>query len=67
MPGSAAGRGAGWRELERRAGVPPADLAEGRPGEQMSFADTQGSPAPSSPARPQTKRLRAPGAARLQT
>ncbi|HLI37893.1 MAG TPA: hypothetical protein VKV80_11215 [Streptosporangiaceae bacterium] len=47
--------------------MPPADLAEGRPGEQMSFADTQGSPASSSPARPQTRRLRAPGAARLQT
>ncbi len=35
---------AGWRDLEKRTGVPLADLAEERAGEQISFADTQVQP-----------------------
>ena len=33
-----------WQELEKRAGVPLADLAEERSGERISFADTQVQP-----------------------
>jgi nitrate reductase / nitrite oxidoreductase, alpha subunit len=33
-----------WRELEKRTGVPLADLAEERSGERISFADTQVQP-----------------------
>src|SRR5579875_915720 len=33
-----------WRELEKRTGVPLADLAEERAGERISFADTQVQP-----------------------
>ncbi len=35
---------AGWRELEKRTGVPLADLAEERSGDQITFADTQVQP-----------------------
>ncbi len=35
---------AGWKALERRTGVPLADLAEERMGERISFADTQVQP-----------------------
>jgi nitrate reductase alpha subunit len=35
---------AGWRDLERRTGLPLADLAEERAGERISFADTQVQP-----------------------
>ncbi|MDN5929520.1 MAG: nitrate reductase subunit alpha [Pseudonocardia sp.] len=35
---------AGWKELERRTGVPLADLAEERAGEHITFADTQVQP-----------------------
>jgi nitrate reductase / nitrite oxidoreductase, alpha subunit len=33
-----------WRELEKRTGVPLADLAEERAGDRISFADTQVQP-----------------------
>ncbi|MGH3743372.1 MAG: molybdopterin-dependent oxidoreductase, partial [Mycobacteriales bacterium] len=35
---------AGWRELEKRTGMPLADLAEERAGETITFADTQVQP-----------------------
>ncbi|MDN5857676.1 MAG: nitrate reductase subunit alpha [Pseudonocardia sp.] len=35
---------AGWKALERRTGVPLADLAEERMGEHITFADTQVQP-----------------------
>jgi nitrate reductase alpha subunit len=35
---------AGWKELEKRTGMPLADLAEERAGDRISFADTQVQP-----------------------
>src|SRR5262249_59990669 len=35
---------AGWRELEKRTGVPLADMAEERSGDRITFADTQVQP-----------------------